>query len=402
MTGSLTKKGPKKYGCRVYIGRGHDGKRKYHYETYHGTKRQAEKHVAKMVHMADEGHYDDKLRPDDPSETLHGFLLGWLEAREGSVRARTLYGYRYSIENRINPAIGDLPLPDVSPDVLTRFFTDLYKQGGKNGKALSPRTVRKIHSVLRNALEMAVARELIPSNPARNKIVRESLPKRNTGPDAPTNGRTVDEYTILPQDRYGAFLEAAKDNKLGAYFTLILATGLRPGEARALRWSDYDGAHVTVNRTLVDHGDLFHFEKPKTDKSRRTVTLPLWATDALERHRKEQAEQREKAGAAWQDNDLIFPDEAGRPLRQWHTYDSWDAMRDALDLPEMRIYDLRHTCLSNLLAAGHSPVAVSKQAGHATVTLTLDTYGHAVPGSMEAMAGTMDTFVNPGSCVATL
>lgn len=394
MAGSLIDKGDGTWGCRVYVGRGHDGKRVYHYETYHGTKRQAEKHLAKVVHRADDGHYDHKLRPEEPADTLREYLELWLDHKRGTIRARTLQDYRYSVKNRINPELGDLSLDDVTPDALVRFYSDLHDHGGENGKPLSARTVRKTHAVLRNALETAAARELIPSNPCRNKIVRDSLPTQNASPDAPANGRTVDEYIILPRDRYGEFVELAEDNDRGAYFVLILGTGLRPGEALALRWSDYDGQRVTVNRTLVDRGDLHHFEKPKTKQSRRTVTLPSWAAGALDRHREDQARRREAAGETWADNDLIFPDESGRPLRQHRTWDAWHDLRDGLDLPDMRIYDLRHSCLSNLMAAGHSPVAVSKQAGHSTVTLTLNTYGHAVPGSAEDVANTLDGFVN--------
>jgi len=104
---------------------------------------------------------------------------------------------------------------------------------------------------------------------------------------------------------------ARNDRRLGAYVILSLTTGIRTEEARALQWDlvDLDGKadaqppvppHVAVWRSVRAHGDT------KTEKSRRTLTLPQSAVAALREHRKRQAQDRLAAGPLWHDDGLVF------------------------------------------------------------------------------------------------
>lgn len=392
MAGSLIDKGTDpttgahKWGCRVYLGRV-NGKRKYRYETFHGTKKQAEKHLRKMQGKADRGEYLNEA-DSSGSESLSEYLASWLDRVKPTVRRRTHSTYKYALDNRVIPEIGSLPLEQVTPEVLIDLYATLSREGGENGEPLSSRTVRKAHEVLRNALEWAVEAGKIARNPAKTRSAQKSLPKiENT-----------ERATVRP-DQMSAFLTEAKSNPFGAYFVLLLGSGLRPEEALALRWSDYDGRRVRVNRVLEDRtlmeGKVSPFAEPKTDKSRRAVALPSWAVEALEAHREAQAEQREKAGAAWQDNDLIFPDEAGRPLRQHRTVRPWKELKDSANLDAgqpspMRIYDLRHSCATLLLANGEPVKVVQERLGHSTAVLTMDRYAHVIEGAQQRAAESLD------------
>jgi integrase len=97
--------------------------------------------------------------------------------------------------------------------------------------------------------------------------------------------------------------------------TLTLATGLRQGEASALRWSDVDldAGSLTIRRALSRVAGEVRFEEPKTARSRRTVAIPASVIGVLRTHRKQQAEDQLWAGSCWQDHGLIFTSSIGRP-----------------------------------------------------------------------------------------
>jgi integrase len=128
------------------------------------------------------------------------------------------------------------------------------------------------------------------------------------------------------------------------------------------------------------------FAAPKTDRSRRSVTLPASTVAALRTHRAKQAEEK-LAATEYTDLDLIFATQTGGPLSLPNlTRRHFKPLLEAAGLPPMRLYDLRHTAATLLLAAGEHPKIVSERLGHATVTLTLDTYSHVLPDMQAASA----------------
>jgi integrase len=132
-----------------------------------------------------------------------------------------------------------------------------------------------------------------------------------------------------------------------------------------------------------------------TTNSRRTVALPSPAVEALKAHRGKQAEQRLAAGAAWQDHGFIFAGEAGQPLFLRNvTRRHFDKILTAAELPPMRLYDLRHTSATLLLAAGEHPKVVSERLGHSSITLTLDTYSHVLPDMQQQAASKLEALLS--------
>jgi len=122
------------------------------------------------------------------------------------------------------------------------------------------------------------------------------------------------------------------------------------------------------------------FTAPKTKKSRRNVELTKSAIAHFRRHRTRQREQRLAVGDSWQDLDLVFPNEIGRPMDGTNL--SERDLRRVLDrgsLPRIRFHDLRHTAATILLGRGVHPKIVSEMLGHADVRVTLDLYSHVTP-----------------------
>ncbi len=168
----------------------------------------------------------------------------------------------------------------------------------------------------------------------------------------------------------------------GLIFEFALLTGMRPEEYLALQWADIDLARGTaqVRRALVRHNKSWSFEEPKTARSRRTVFLPAPLLKKLSTHKRRQAEDRLKVGAAWQAFNLVFCSEQGTPHSIPNlTYRYFRPILTKAELPQIRLYDLRHSCATLLLIAEENPKVVSERLGHSTIVLTLDTYSHVLP-----------------------
>lgn len=131
---------------------------------------------------------------------------------------------------------------------------------------------------------------------------------------------------------------------------LLAATGMRPGEALGLKWSDLDGSHLRVRRALVRDTTGWRLDEPKTDKGKRVVLLPPVLVRELERHRRRQLEERLKAGEGYSDLRLMFANRAGDPLDyRVVVRRHFKPLLEKAELPEIRPYDLRHTHATLLL-----------------------------------------------------
>jgi integrase len=307
---------------------------------------------------------------------LRRYLLDWLGAVRPSLRPRTWQRYEECVRLHVLPALGDIPLVRLSPAHLQSLYAQKLQEGP------SPASVRHVHAVLRRSLGQAEAWGLLPRNVAR--LVRP--PRRE--------GR---EMAILTQEEVLRLLEAAQGDRLAALYTLALATGMRQGELLALRWRDVDLERgvLQVRATLQRTREGFVFAEPKTARSRCQVTLAPGAVEALRRHRRAQLEERLRAGELWEDHDLVFCDELGRPLSGTAVTKRFRRLLERAGLPRVRFHDLRHTAASHLLARGVHPKVVADMLGHSTVTVTLDLYSHVAPSLHEAAAQALDELVRP-------
>src|SRR5262249_57333922 len=113
------------------------------------------------------------------------------------------------------------------------------------------------------------------------------------------------------------------------------------------QWPDIDlgrGA-ATIQRVVVRRKRVWTFEEPKTSRSRRTVPLPSPLVGRLSEHKRKQAERRLKAGSKWEHHNMVFCGETGSPLSIPNlTYRYFRPILKQAGLPQIRLYDLRHTC----------------------------------------------------------
>ncbi|MFN2494846.1 MAG: tyrosine-type recombinase/integrase [Pseudonocardiaceae bacterium] len=300
----------------------------------------------------------DGITTDD-RETVAEYLRAWLPTRR-NLKPTTVSLYRAYLENDLIPAIGSLPLERLSHVHVAGLISDLEAAG--RGAV----TVRRITATLSSAMSDAVKRRRLPHNPARFA----ELPKVTR---AERGGWGVAEAV--------AFLTYITDqrDRDAELWELLIATGMRKGEALALRWSDLDlprrVAHVTRTLSVIE-GSALVFTAPKTKGSAAGVGLSKRVVAALERQRTRQNAERREWGSTYEDGDLVFARENGAPLRPEHVLRRFRALSKTAGLPAVRVHDLRHLAASMMIAAGVPLPIVSKTLRHSTVSITSDIYAH--------------------------
>jgi integrase len=297
---------------------------------------------------------------------LRDFVTDWLETTKPSLRENTFESYRTNMNTWVLPRIGGLKLIAFTPSKIQRFYNELTKKG------LSPRTVRYVHSTLHGALDHAVTLRLIRRNPTNGL----KLPKPQQR-----------EIVAMSEEDVQAFLEEGRDDRLLPYYVAALTTGARPSELLGLRWKcvDLESGLIRIDRALVTDRNGWRLRAPKTKQGRRTIPIPPETVEALRVHKARQGEERLRAGEAWQDHGLVFTTEIGTPLSLANIRNrSFNRIVKEAGLnPKLTPYSTRHTAATLLLKRGVNPKVAAERLGHASVTITLDTYAHVLPGMQE-------------------
>ncbi len=159
-----------------------------------------------------------------------------------------------------------------------------------------------------------------------------------------------------------------------------------------LRWDavDFDRRLVSVQVELQRIEGRLQLVELKTDRSRRTIALPVMVIEALRSRRIRQLEEKLAAGPAWNDTGLVFTGSLGKPLDGTGVTRRFQRLLKKAGLPRYRFYDLRHACASMLLADGVPPRVVMEILGHSQISLTMNTYAHVMPALQREAADRMD------------
>ena len=324
MTGSIIKRGERTYLLRLSLGKDAvTQKRLYHTETVHGTRKEAEARLRQLV-----GEFERGTLVARSSQSLNEFIVKWLESTKGRVRGRTHEDYVALWERYLKNDMGRLPLAKISAMRIQDEYSAMM------GRNLSPLTVRRLHTVLNQALKQAVRWRLLGHNPAADV-------------DLPAN-RTIKVLRAMTLEQAQAFLLATLGHRWGCLLRFALRTGMRPEEYFALQWADIDFDHAVarVSKVVVHpKGGGWNFEEPKTAGSRRTVALDPVDLEELRAHRAQQAQERLLAGNRWLSNhDFVFTNENGGPIHEGNlTSRAYKpALKKAGLSEKFRLYDLRH------------------------------------------------------------
>lgn len=345
-----------RFRARYFAGLDHAGKRQYPAKTF-DTQGDAIRWRAERVGSKSPGQ-----RIEGHSLTVGQFLDEWLAIKKQDLRENSLQAYRQSLDLYVRPALGHIRLTRLTPRHVQAMVTDLLTR-------VSASTASTARVLLNGAMKRAVRLELIRANPVTNT-------------DGPARVKPVLYPLTVAEAR--RLLDACEGARFGLLFEAALITGLRPEELIGLQWANVELARsrgiLRVRKVIHDlKGGGWRGHDPKTKSGIRSIMFDAELTAKLEAHRKQQLEQKFSVGKSWKNNDLVFCNGIGEPIRQRALRYVFKLLLASAKLPAtIRLYDCRHFFVTSSLIAGVDAKTVSQEAGHSKVSFTLDTYGHVL------------------------
>ena len=376
--GSIRKRKDGTWEARVTIGISADGKQQRK-SLYGKTRQEVSAKMTDLLNNLQKG-----IITNPTEMTLAEWLdFYMLEYKKQYVKPTTYNNYTVKVKNHIKPAIGHYKLKALRQDIIQKFVNSL------SGKGLAPSTVIDIFKVLSNALETAVDDGLI----VRNVANRVKLPKT-----------TKPQITVLTQEQQNAFVEQAKVTYMGVVYIFDLCTGMRLGELLGLKWQDIDfeqnQLHIKrIIRKVKDpdnpeeHWHL-EFGTPKTPTSERIIPLNETAIKVLADVWEQQEKNKEKANTAYEDNDLVFCTQLGRPLDPNNIRRTCYSICAKIGVSNIHPHCLRHTFATRGAENNVDVRVMQKFLGHATIKETADTYTHVLNDLKQSEILKLDKAVN--------
>lgn len=315
---------------------------------------------------------------------------------ESTLAPATYTRYETSFRVHIIPAIGETVLDEFTRDQVKKFVVSLLRktapkrthgeerQAEEIERKLSKDSIRNIIAALRGAFTEAVEHNLLVVNPASRmgKFYKEA-------------GAVRDEVDTFTAEEIPLLLNATLDNFGFESYALTLAalhTGMRASELAGVQWQDVDFRHrfITVRRQFKDGKE----SRTKTKKARKVDISDalLKELQILRKRRQEEYLGRGKnelppwvflspGNIIWEEGKQVGRTE-GQPVDMVNFRNR--VLLKACDkagIRRRRLHDTRHTFASILLMAGESPAYVRDQLGHASIKMTVDVYGHFIPGA---------------------
>lgn len=374
--------------------------------------------------------------PLDNAMTVGEWLDQWVETKKS--KRTTMNGYRSHIRVHLKPGLGQYRLDRLKVGQVQDFFNAIDERNetvaasnaarreqearckwGRNGRPseaesarlasereklaamppygliTGPATKQRIRATLRAALNGAIRRQLITFNPAAwVELGSGKRPKAVLWTDRHVEhwrrtGEKPSGVMVWTPDQIGAFLDAAEESRLYAFFHLIAFRGLRRGEGLGQDWRnvDLDGGYITIGKEIiVDSWSVFE-DEPKTDGSAATIALDSVNVAVLREHRSRQIAEREawsteaaRARAAgrevadWPVTDKVFVEPDGTWLHPERVSGEFRRICRRAGLPPINLRDLRH-CAATLIHAGGGDLhAIKETLRHSTIHLASDTY----------------------------
>lgn len=319
------------------------------------------------------------IKPDMKEQTFGEYAAKWL-VNHVKVTETTAKSYEAHIRVHLLPMLGGKYLNEITREdakalQVKQMRATVTDKSGVEKLKYSRETIQRVMVVLNMILDEAVEDNLIPSNPARG------ISKFNTQEKSKARGQA------MKREHIQRFLATAKDMypEYWLAFATDFKTGLRHGELVALRWEDIQigiDADDQDNCILVQRTWDRHARKIQKCKSGldRRVDMSRELRSILLAYRDLAAEKAFKMGKISIAEDLMFPSERGGILANHALATAMGNIIEAAALPRFRFHDIRHTFGSLLIQAGVSPAYVQKQMGHSSIQITIDIYGHLIPG----------------------
>lgn len=320
-----------------------DGEREY-WDSYK-TRKNAEAHLRRLMTQVANGTYES---PKKKATTFGEWTAIWLKGKKSSVKPSTWVSYEQTYRTHILPFFGDKPIRKISPRDVQSWVSSM------DDKGLAPATIARCYRYLKASLKQAEAWGDIEKCPC----CKIDLPRQEHK-----------ELEFLKPDEFKRLLDEFEEPER-TFIAVLAYTGMRLGEAQGLAWRhiNFTENTISIERAWNAYGG---FQDPKTATSRRAIPMMPNVAERLRNH-------YEAAGGPPPDA-LVFTHGGRRPIDAGNTRKKlYDAL-EKLGLKHITLHSLRHSYSSLLLASGASIKALQRSLGHATATMTLNTYSHLVP-----------------------
>jgi len=315
--------------------------------------------------------------------TVGALLEAWQRVNVSTWSPATVRNHRSIVATYLEPRFAKVPLRKLrTPDIETAY-ADMRAHGGRDGKALSAGTVRRIHTAFRSALTQAVRWQWITDNPAARVDTRKVFAgdARRMAPPAPLDVVRLIDAALATDPPFGVWLTVAAD------------TGARRGEVCALRWTDidFDAGMIAISRSISIGDELV--EKSTKTGNRRRIAVADDTIEALRRHRVGAAARALACGASLDTGGYVFSlaVDGSAPWRPDLATHRFVRLRQKLGLSDgVRLHDLRHFVATTLLGERVDLATVAGRLGHAGGgRTTLAVYAHMLEGSDRTASNTI-------------
>ena len=316
----------------------------------------------------------------EPGPTLKTYATRWLHDGEAGRKASTHRFYSFNLTLHILPVLGEKPVSAITRANCRDLMTACRAKG------LNPASMRGVNRTLSAVLSQGVEDALLPANPAfrMGKHLRagDQLPQ---------------EIQPLTREEAHTLLEKSDEvfPEYVVFFLCALRTGMRLGELLALQWGDVDFSNRC---THVRRARVAGKVTSTKNTQRRRVDMSLRLTQTLKRLRTARKRAALKSGEAM--SPLVFLTPTGQRVDGDNLRDRvFYRLLEKAELRRIRIHDLRHTYASLLIQQGESLAYVQPQLGHSSIQVTVDVYGHLIPGANRAAVYRLDAQParNPGA-----
>lgn len=314
--------------------------------------------------------------------TVGDWFDTWIrEYKMCTVKKGTIVAYNGAFNTRVRPYLGKRKLKDLRPEHIQHWYADLEKKYSRG-------SIEQASKVFNGAFQQAVKNGIIQRNP----VPLATLPKMTQKAE-----RRV--LSISEQEIFMQYLHVSRQSDLIA---VLLCTGMRSGEGRALEWSDisFEKRSIHISGTLKCIQREYFKDTPKTLSSERDIPMTDKVYNILRSVWKEQKEYRLLAGDKWKPREglenLVFTSASGGPidkaiLRMEINRVEEAIRRDGYEFEHITPHTLRHTFATRAIENGMLPKVLQSILGHSSLAITMDLYAHVLPDKkkeeMDKIAG---------------
>ena len=385
VAGSIRQRGNESWELRVFVGRDPvTDKKQYLTKTFRGTRKEAERELARLVVQAEDGQFSVR----GTGTTVGELCEQWYAHRQGDWSPSTAYNYRRILDLRILPRFGSTPLRKLRTVEIDAWYAELRRNGRRGGRPLDADTVRRFHNVLHVALKQGVRWGWLTSNPADNA----------------TQPRTTKHEVVLPTPAEVLRLvdASAEVNWALPYFLRLAAvTGARRGELCALQWKhvDHERRQLMIGRSILQLPAAPLIEKDTKTHATRKISLDVRTLELLRELRETQEARAARFGTTVKDDGYVFSHEidASQPWRPDYATLAFGRLAKELNLPGLRLHDLRHFVATLMLTGGQDVRTVSGRLGHANAATTLSIYAQFMDAADHKAADLMGRLLDDGA-----